>query len=49
MNFFLSAKFRDLLQTQKEADRTALVRELSKELRSEVLESAYAGTLGVQP
>ena len=37
VNFFLSAKYRDFMETQREADRTTLVSELSNELREEVL------------
>ena len=41
MNFYFDARFKDLMECRKEAERTHLLAELSNELRREVLTSAY--------
>ena len=45
VSFFLDARFNDRLETRREAERSMLVHELSKELRLEVLREKYESTL----
>ena len=49
VNYYLNARFMDLVECRKESERSALLGELSNELRRGVLTSAYKPTLRVHP